>query len=92
MQRRLRVRSRSQRLPRLVGKGKALELILTGAQVAADEALRIGLVSRVVPSADLIRESTAMADALAANSPIDVSVSGSAPLPASNQGAGAGGR
>ena len=39
----------TQRLPRLVGRGKALEMILTGARVPAAEALRIGLVERVVP-------------------------------------------
>src|SRR5580765_8329189 len=46
----------TQRLPRLVGKGRAMEMILTGAPVSADEAYRIGLVNRVVPAADLLAE------------------------------------
>jgi enoyl-CoA hydratase len=44
----------TQRLPRLVGKGKAMELMLTGAPISAEEAARIGLVNRVVPAADLV--------------------------------------
>src|ERR1039458_7512602 len=44
----------SQRLPRLVGKGRALELILTGETLAAPEAHRIGLVNQVVPAAELL--------------------------------------
>ncbi len=44
----------SQRLPRLVGKGRALELLLSGDAVGADEALRIGLVNRVVEPAELL--------------------------------------
>jgi len=62
----------TQRLTRLVGKGAALELLLTGRQIAADEALRIGLVNRVVPAADLMSESREMAQALAAKAPVAV--------------------
>src|SRR6266566_2435326 len=44
----------TQRLPRLVGKGRALQLILTGEMIGAQEAYRIGLVNEVVPAAELI--------------------------------------
>jgi len=60
----------TQRLPRLVGKGKAMELILTGALIGADEAQRIGLVNRVVPAADLLKEARALATQLASSAPI----------------------
>jgi len=60
----------SQRLPRLVGRGRALELLLTGRMIDAEEALRIGLVNRVVPAGDLMRESLAMAERLASSAPL----------------------
>jgi enoyl-CoA hydratase len=60
----------TQRLPRLVGRGKAMEMILTGAPIAADEALRIGLVNRVVPAEGLMTEARALAAQLAKNAPI----------------------
>jgi enoyl-CoA hydratase len=60
----------TQRLPRLVGKGKAMEMILTGAPIAADEAQRIGLVNRVVPAADLMAAARTLAAQLAKNAPI----------------------
>ena len=62
----------TQRLTRLVGKGAALELLLTGRQITADEALRIGLVNRVVLAANLMSESKEMAQALAAKAPMAV--------------------
>jgi enoyl-CoA hydratase len=60
----------SQRLPRLVGKDRAMELILTGRQVTADEALRIGLVTRVVPAAALAQEAKLFAQELASKAPV----------------------
>jgi len=60
----------SQRLARLVGKGKAMELILTGTQITAAEAERIGLVNRVVPAMELMTEARKLAAGLARNAPI----------------------
>ena len=60
----------SQRLPRLVGKGVALDLLLTGRHVKADEALRIGLVNRVVPASELMNEARKLAGELASKAPI----------------------
>ena len=62
----------SQRLPRLVGRGRALELLLTGAPITAEEAWRIGLVNRVVPAADLVGEARKLAQAIAAKAPVAV--------------------
>ena len=60
----------TQRLPRLVGRGKAMEMILTGAPITADEAQRIGLVNRVVPAAALMSEARMLAEHLAKGAPI----------------------
>jgi enoyl-CoA hydratase len=62
----------TQRMARLVGKAKAMELILTGLPIGADEAARIGLVNRVVRAADLMTEARALATRLAAQAPIAV--------------------
>jgi enoyl-CoA hydratase len=62
----------TQRLARLVGKGKAMEMVLTGAPIAAAEAERIGLVNRVVPSADLMTEAKRLAASLAKQAPVAV--------------------
>jgi enoyl-CoA hydratase/carnithine racemase len=60
----------TQRLSRLVGKGKALELILTGETIDAQEAFRIGLVSQVVPSDELMVVAMDMAREMASKGPI----------------------
>ena len=62
----------SQRLPRLVGPGMAAEMILAGRRVAAAEALRIGLVNRVVPLPDLMPAAAELAATIAANGPVAV--------------------
>jgi enoyl-CoA hydratase len=62
----------SQRLPRLVGKGRAFEILLSGDPVGAQRAYEIGLVNRVVPAAELMAEATKLAHALAAKAPIAV--------------------
>ena len=60
----------TQRLARLVGKGKAMEMILTGTPIAAEEAQRIGLVNRIVPAAELMAQARALAAQLAKSAPI----------------------
>jgi enoyl-CoA hydratase len=60
----------TQRLPRLIGRGKALEMILTGARIPAEEALRIGLVERVVPAGEALKAATELARAMAAKAPV----------------------
>src|SRR6201997_140677 len=62
----------TQRLPRLIGKGRALQLILSGEIISAEEAYRIGLVNEVVPATDLIGRAEAIIKQIAANAPIAV--------------------
>jgi enoyl-CoA hydratase/carnithine racemase len=72
----------TQRLPRLVGKGRALQLILTGETISAQEAYRIGLVNEVVPAAGLIDRAETILKQIMANAPIAVKFS----LEAANKG------
>lgn len=72
----------TQRLPRLVGKGRALQLILTGETISAQEAYRIGLVNEIVPAANLIARAEAILKQISANAPIAVKFS----LEAANRG------
>jgi enoyl-CoA hydratase len=62
----------TQRLPRLVGKGLALQLILTGGMISAQEAYRIGLVNEVVPGTELISRAEAILNQILANAPLSV--------------------
>ena len=62
----------TQRLPRLVGRGRALQMLLTGDPIEADEALRIGLVNRVVEPEKLVEEANRLASALAVQAPAAV--------------------
>jgi enoyl-CoA hydratase/carnithine racemase len=62
----------TQRLPRLIGKGMAMQLLLTGEQISAAEALRVGLVNEVVPQADLIKRAEEISAKIIANAPLAV--------------------
>ena len=72
----------TQRLPRLVGKGRALQLILSGDMISAQEAYRMGLVNEIVPASDLIGRAEAILKKIAANAPVAVSFA----LEATNRG------
>jgi enoyl-CoA hydratase/carnithine racemase len=65
----------TQRLPRLVGKGRALQLILSGGIISASEAYRIGLVNEVVPGAELIPRAEAVLREIFANAPLAIKYS-----------------
>src|SRR5579859_561270 len=60
----------TQRLPRLVGKGLANQLLLTGEMISAQEALRIGLVNEVVPQSDLLPRCQVIAQKIISNAPL----------------------
>src|SRR5438128_6727139 len=62
----------TQRLPRLVGKGVALQLVLTGEMIDAQEAYRIGLVNKVVPAANLLAETEALLRGILSMGPLAV--------------------
>ncbi len=62
----------TQRLPRLIGPTRAKELILTGRRITADDALEMGLVSKVSPAGSLMDEARVLAEEIAANSPLAV--------------------
>ncbi|MGA3108770.1 MAG: enoyl-CoA hydratase-related protein [Candidatus Bathyarchaeia archaeon] len=62
----------TQRLPRVVGKYKAMEMILTGKPISADEAFRIGLVNHVVPPESLMEEAKKIATDIASKPPISI--------------------
>ncbi|MEJ7607823.1 MAG: enoyl-CoA hydratase-related protein [Bryobacteraceae bacterium] len=65
----------TQRLPQLVGRGRAMELLLTGESINANEALRIGLVNHVVPGDQLLPFSRSLLEKILANGPIAVGLS-----------------
>jgi len=65
----------TQRMPRLVGKGRALQIILSGEIISAQEAHRIGLVNEVVPAADVITRAEAILKQIFSNAPIAVKYS-----------------
>jgi len=60
----------TQRLPRIIGRGKALEMLLTAETISAAEALEIGLVSKIVPAGELAEEAQKLAETIAAKGPI----------------------
>jgi enoyl-CoA hydratase/carnithine racemase len=62
----------TQRLPRLIGKGRALQLILSGDVISAQEAYRMGLVNEIVPASDLVSRAETILKRIAANAPIAV--------------------
>src|SRR5215472_5572341 len=72
----------TQRMPRLIGKGRALQLILSGEMISAQEAYRVGLVNEIVPAANLITRAEAILKQIASNAPIAVKFA----LEAANKG------
>src|ERR1700759_939919 len=72
----------TQRLPRLVGKGRALQLILSGEMISAQEAYRIGRVNEIGPAADLITRAEAILNKIGSNAPVAIKFA----LEAANKG------
>jgi enoyl-CoA hydratase len=70
----------TQRLPRIVGRGRALEMILTGKPIDAETALRFGLVNRVAPAAQLRRETEGLANQMLGNGPLALAMATEAVL------------
>jgi enoyl-CoA hydratase len=60
----------TQRLPRLIGKGRALQMILSAKSIDAQEALRVGLVNEVVTAGELMERAVAVLDSIMAHAPI----------------------
>ena len=59
----------TQRLPNLIGKGNAMEMILTGDMISAEKALTLGLINQVVPAEELLEASTTLAERIMKNAP-----------------------
>ncbi|UCD91887.1 MAG: enoyl-CoA hydratase/isomerase family protein [Methanobacteriota archaeon] len=68
----------TQRLTRLLGKGRACELIFTGKMIGAEDAEKIGLVNKVVPQADLMKEAKALAEEISSKGPLALGLAKSA--------------
>ncbi|MDX1534851.1 MAG: enoyl-CoA hydratase-related protein, partial [Thermoplasmata archaeon] len=80
----------SQRLPRLVGEGKAMELVLAGEPISGEEAKAIGLVEEVYPDDEVEERTRALALTIAAKSPVALRLAKEAIKAASNMGLKAG--
>jgi enoyl-CoA hydratase len=76
----------TQRLPRIIGRGRALEMILTGKPIDAETALRFGLVNRVAPAAELRGETERLAKAILGNGPLAVGLAAESVLRGSEVG------
>src|SRR6266446_3946400 len=64
----------SQRLPRLIGKGRAMQLLMTGETIDAAEAYRIGLVNKLTPAAELMSAAREMMKTILANGPLAIAL------------------
>jgi enoyl-CoA hydratase len=75
----------TQRLPRAVGKVKAMEMVLTGEFISAEEALRIGLINKIVPVELYLSEAVKLAESIAEKSPLAVQLAKESVLKAFEQ-------